>query len=346
MSISLINKFQQDAFKGVFICVLCLLPVGNRALAGTWELIETNIETKTGVRSIHFVDPQRGFAATFRDTILLTENGGKTWKENYRVVREGKKFQQLNDIFFVDKQHGWVVGNDNFILHTNTGGLTWFPQDSGLKPFVVRNRVGMSAEMPKDLESVFFLNDKVGWAVGGFGSIIHTEDSGFTWEIQDGPEGNNFGVFFIDEDHGWIVGRDGKILHTTTGGKSWFGLFGGWKAQKSGTYAHLRGVHFVDRNTGWIVGSNGVAHTTDGGETWEVQARFKETRDITAVYFVDRNTGWISGSGPIQHTRDGGKTWVAQPIPTYGAISLHCVDATHCWAMSSTKQILRYRANP
>lgn len=346
MATGLINKKRQSAFTWSCLFIFCLLLISSKAYAGTWELIETNLKIDTGISSIHFVDSQKGFAVTGFDTILLTKDGGKTWEENYKVAIEGVKMPELRDVFFVDRNHGWVVGDDNLILHTNTGGLVWFPQDSSLNPFVVRNRIGMSVAMPKDIASVFFINPKEGWAVGGFGSIVHTENGGLTWEIQKGSVRDiYYGVFFVDKDHGWIVGDSGKILHTTTGGKSLFG-FGGWKAQKSGTHVHLFGVHFVDKQTGWAVGAKEVIHTTNGGETWNVQARFKETSSLRAVYFVDRNTGWVSGTGPIQHTRDGGKTWIAQPIPTYGAISLHCVDAKHCWAASETKKILRYKSEP
>ncbi len=337
---------RQCAFERSCIFIFCLLSVSDRVTAASWDLIETNTKTNVTLESIHFVDPQRGYAVSFRDTIFVTDDGGNTWVESYKVEKKLAKFPELRDVFFVDRDHGWVVGDDNIILHTDTGSLAWFPQDSGLKPFVVRNRIGMSADMPKDLLSVFFINPKVGWAVGGFGSIINTEDGGYTWEIQKGSTRDNYyGVFFVDPDYGWIVGESGKILHTTTGGKGWFG-FGGWDKQDSGVYFTLEDLFFVDRQTGWAVGGHSVLHTTDGGKTWHEQATFQETRALGSIYFVDRNTGWVGGVGPIQHTRDGGKTWIAQPIPISSVITMHCLDAQHCWAASGTQKILRYRSDP
>lgn len=334
------------------ICVgiLSCLLITNKAQGGQWELYETN--PMKVLSSVYFLDQKRGWAVTIGDAILYTNDGGKTWTENFKIDDAHKaelkffkgKVAELRDVFFINEVRGWVVGKgkNSIILHTTDGGLTWTYQESGLRPFTVRNpKAGKSVDLPKNLYSVYFATPQDGWAVGGFGTIIHTSDGGLSWERQKGGVSEILReVFFVDAETGWIVGRRGTILHTTSGGEGWFRP---WKRQNSGTYVDLMGVNFVDKETGWAVGGRTVFHTTNGGDTWEEQVQFSETNSLWSVYFVDRNTGWVVGRGPIQHTEDGGKTWIAQPTNTpYGLTKIHCVDAQHCWAVGEHGTVLQY----
>jgi len=70
------------------------------------------------------------------------------------------------------------------------------------------------------LRAVDFVGNK-GWAVGRFGTIIHTDDGGITWSFQNNPAVNTlFDVDFSDTLHGLACG-DGIILRTTDGGQNW-----------------------------------------------------------------------------------------------------------------------------
>jgi len=74
----------------------------------------------------------------------------------------------------------------------------------------------------EDLFSVQFLDQAVGWAVGGNGTILATIDGGQNWQAQKAPTDQNlFSVYFLDQTNGWAVGWSGTILATTDGGKSW-----------------------------------------------------------------------------------------------------------------------------
>jgi photosystem II stability/assembly factor-like uncharacterized protein len=70
-------------------------------------------------------------------------------------------------------------------------------------------------------------------------------------------------------------------------------------------------VFFVDENEGWVV-SNSIGeiyHTTDGGETWEVQTT---EYDTSAIWMLDKNEGYAGGAqGRVYRTTDGGKNWNA-----------------------------------
>jgi hypothetical protein len=71
------------------------------------------------------------------------------------------------------------------------------------------------------LRAVDFVDEYDGWAVGRFGTIIHTSDGGNTWGFQANPAtATLFDVDFSDNMHGLACGY-GMILYTTNGGQNW-----------------------------------------------------------------------------------------------------------------------------
>jgi photosystem II stability/assembly factor-like uncharacterized protein len=80
------------------------------------------------------------------------------------------------------------------------------------------------------LTDVFFLDDKVGWAVGHDVSILKTNDGGENWQLQHySPQTDKplFGVYFKDAINGFAFGAYGLFLRTKDGGKTWAKEFHG-----------------------------------------------------------------------------------------------------------------------
>jgi photosystem II stability/assembly factor-like uncharacterized protein len=94
--------------------------------------------------------------------LFKTTDGGETWQDipdfNY----------QINDMFFESNLHGWAAGSDTsrsgIILETEDGGDNWNVQVEGLS---------------RSLNAIHF-KDGYGWAVGGNGLVLRTDD-GSTW---------------------------------------------------------------------------------------------------------------------------------------------------------------------
>ena len=53
---------------------------------------------------------------------------------------------------------------------------------------------------------VAFVNEKVGWAAGERGTIIHTENGGKTWIKQYNIKALPPRSSFLNEKEGWITG--------------------------------------------------------------------------------------------------------------------------------------------
>ena len=72
------------------------------------------------------------------------------------------------------------------------------------------------------LNSIRFINNNTGWAVGNTGTILKTTDAGTSWlRISSGTFNNLQSVFFVDSISGWVAGDNGTILRTTDGGLNW-----------------------------------------------------------------------------------------------------------------------------
>ena len=148
-----------------------------------------------------------------------------------------------------------------------------------------------------------------GWAVGGYGLIIHTTDGGVTWEQQ--PSGTFQAlrtVFFIDELNGWASGN--VDLYTADGGRTWL--------QGTRTFPSVGTVYtmtFADLNRGFATGNldRAIMKTTDGGRNW-----FRQDLPFVVglVEFFDPLNGIVSGAEGVLVTSDGGQTWTQRPNAT------------------------------
>ena len=187
------------------------------------------------------------------------------------------------------------------------------------------------------LTGVYFVDQNNGWAVGTFGTIVHTSDGGNNWAPQSsGTSDHLYGVWFADANNGWAVGPVEKVLRTNDGGIT-------WNIQTVGGLTWFESVCFVDVNTGWAVGGGGkIIHTTDGGATWTFQT--SGTSDILySVCFAGADSGWAVGEdGTIIGTTDGGSSWNAQSSGTFNDLfGVHFPYSTRGWAVGAGGTILR-----
>lgn len=120
-----------------------------------------------------------------------------------------------------------------------------------------------------ELRSVHFTSPEEGWVAGGRtgmqgGVILHTANSGGSWEIQLGdPQSSDraYGDFrFLSPTLGWAVQSTGvgdhKLLRLD--GKEW---------TEVGTVAQHRGDYrFTSAQVGFVT-SRGILRTQDGGRT-------------------------------------------------------------------------------
>lgn len=265
---------------------------------GTSTLIHTKDGGTTWVscdtlegNDIVFVDRHKGWFVHAGKGIYHTEDGGNSWQ----IQLSEKRLHRLS---FSDPLHGWAMSSDSTgadIFHTQNGGKSW------------RHQFRLSSP---SMQSIFFVDSLMGWAVGGSGIVYHTNDGGKSWKLQhDGIKGEYalYDVFFVNDSTGWAVGGLG-IWHTANGGKSW-----GRQLCPLNWDESLQALHFTDENHGWA-GSLGVMlYTEDGGKHWHRYYSQDFNFWCNDVYFTDCDHGWAVGSYGAVYKWSGNALAIADP---------------------------------
>src|SRR6266508_6153902 len=142
-----------------------------------------------------------------------------------------------------------------------------------------------------DLHGVDMVSASEGWAVGDWGTILHTTTGGVSWNQQaTGTTEPLYAVRFLDASHGWAVGN--IMFRTDDGGQTW--------QRGDAPPASNYGMDFADLSNGWAVGTGGIVYrTTDGGRTWTWSAT-PTSENLKDMDFVSASTGWaVGGNGAI-----------------------------------------------
>ena len=179
-----------------------------------------------------------------------------------------------------------------------------------------------SVKMPKASKSLLLDIARAGdrlVAVGPYGHILFSDDSGKSWTQAEVPVQTQLNsVFFIDDKKGWVVGQDAIILGTTDGGANWVKLHDGY-VENSPIHAIIKEAE-IKRVAAEEAIDN--PNTDDADELAEIEDAFYAADDLAAVvkkyqtsplldvWFKNENEGFVVGSyAQFYHTTDGGKTW-------------------------------------
>jgi photosystem II stability/assembly factor-like uncharacterized protein len=326
----------------LLVFVNCLLPTAAFA-SHVWTKQRSG--SLAWLHAIYFLDENKGWAVGGRGTLLLTEDGGLTWRKGARPTEDA-----LRDVNFSDEQNGWLVCERSiydlktkdeprtYLLRTLDGGATW-------------KKVNVTAsDVDARLVRALFTEAGRGWAFGEEGALYTTRDGGESWVKQRVPTRNLLlGGWFLNSEQGWLVGAGATLLQTTDGGETWRmgtligpGLASGRNADAG--RVRFNAASFVDKRRGWAVGSEGrVFKTTDGGRTWGEQDSNVQA-DLYDVKFLDELEGWAAGAqGTLIHTSDGGKRWEVVPSGTNHALERLCfIGRNRGWVVGFGGTIISY----
>lgn len=167
-------------------------------------------------------------------------------------------------------------------------------------------------------------------AVGDFGMISQTTDSGAHWSR---PLDSIYGTSCPSTTTCFAVGYRGAIRATTNGGSA-------WTSQTSPVSTDLEGVSCPTVSTCFAVGAAGtIIRTTNGGTTWLalVTGRPGFVNAISCpttlvCYAVGYNAAQI---GPIFVTTNGGKNWTIQTAGTISDLyGISCSTTVACTAVA------------
>ena len=197
--------------------------------------VQLNNNLNRAFNDVYFYNTSEGIISG-RGQILRTTNGGESWavKESAFYPADISRFDSLTFIpadsgkiyissdegetwdlknacddawlyssTFINNKKSVAVGLYGTIIITTDGGQNWSPISSGYF---------------KDLRTIDFYDENIGWAAGK-NILLKTTNSGITWEGTS-VDYDITSMFMIDQNIGFL-GTWGKILKTTDGGSTW-----------------------------------------------------------------------------------------------------------------------------
>lgn len=121
----------------------------------------------------------------------------------------------IYDIEFDSETHGYLVGARGAFAETNDGGNTWEPRSF--------SNLDAEEEVTYRFQVVSFKNGE-GWVLGKPTLLLHTKDSGKTWErIPLSPKlpGEPQSIFALGPGKAEMITSSGAVYTTENAGRNW-----------------------------------------------------------------------------------------------------------------------------
>ena len=237
--------------------------------------------------------------AVGQNVVLMTEDGGHTWKKQMYPGLDSTVWQDVA----LDGPRAWIVGPGGQILNTKDGGRSWQLQKSGVTT---------------DLNGVdFAAGGMTGWIVGDHGLILVTSDGGEHWSTSTSGTDSKLNKVHFDADgrSGLAVGDDRTSLKSTDGGLSWTRH----QVGRSQVPLDVTDISVAaDGKRAWILADGVMFLSTDGGRSWASSNVDPASNELVLhFYFMpDGRKGWGVGfDRTIVATEDGGQHWQKQAAP-------------------------------
>ncbi|WP_233079918.1 WD40/YVTN/BNR-like repeat-containing protein [Rheinheimera soli] len=181
--------------------------------------------------------------------------------------------------------------------------------------------------------SVYFSDDKHGWAVGHDATIIATQDGGQSWQLQQfKPETDKplFDILFADASNGIALGAYGMFYRTTDGGKTWSDEFhlelvgaedqeylkelqetdpDAYLDERASVLPHFNRI-YQHNNVLYLIGEAGFfATSADFGKSWTRHPEFYNG-SLFGLAMTAKNTLIAAGlRGNVFRSTDLGQNW-------------------------------------
>lgn len=277
---------------GLMLC-LCATPVH----AGTGLVPVASGSPHEGLTAVAF-DQQNGVAVGFGGEVQETQDGGRSWKRLAALTPLGLMGVDVKGNLSI------AVGQMGTVA-VRQGEGAWRLIDGGTPDRLLAVSVNAKGHAV---------------AVGSFGAIIASADSGATWkpltpdwarllpERNEGTQPHLYAVRLDDAGVITLAGEYGTILRSLDSGKTWISLHRGTPGTRIGD-ASIFAFDFRSDGTAFAVGQDGLLlQSISGGRNWA-----PVVSGTQALLFGIRssNDGTVVAAGMYSMivSRDNGKTW-------------------------------------
>lgn len=228
--------------------------------------------------------------------LLLTTDGGATWKEVYTNHTKGIFFDGMA---FRNPKEGIAIGDPIdgrfMVIRTKDGGNTWQEDPLATRPVAGEGEAifaasGTSLRVMPNGEACFITGGNVSRFISGWQAWKPVE-----WNFIHGSAGTGaFSIAFADKQHGVAVGGDytkdtvtaGNCLITKDGGRTWKPVItppGGYRSC----------IQYIGDNTFVATGTSGTDISEDGGLNWHTIT--KDGYHVAGVAPAGKRV-WLAGS--------------------------------------------------
>ncbi len=265
-----------------------------------------------------------------RGIVLYSDDKGRSWTQGQVPLRS-----VLLDVSFVNDRLGWAVGHDGVILHSADGGETWVKQldgyqliDIGLAYYgrlveenpdneayaIVLGEFEFAAEQGADKPflTVYFADERRGFAMGAYGFSVATEDGGANWVpvMEHGPLAFRHVFdyeivgerFFLTQEMGYILsGRIGETTGVASIIPFYDGSFYTMVSSRQGdlVVAGLRAAAF---------------RSEDGAKTWDLLDLPTSASINASTRLADGRLVLVSQNGEVLVSGDDGRSFEEFPL--------------------------------
>jgi photosystem II stability/assembly factor-like uncharacterized protein len=239
-------------------------------------------------------------------------------QQNWQVIAKASN-QNLWKCSFIDTLNGWAIGDSGTIVYTSNGGYNWVSQNSHFTFDY--------------MTSIFFLNKRLGWAIGWrfspayYGTyLLKTTNGGVNWDTTRFPVSDVYikTVIFLDSLTGYMGGSPAQLLKSTNGGSNWFkcnidttSVVSGFPISKFRFYNNKIGIA-----CGGAMDIAGVIwKTTNYGQFWTATSVAAEP--INDIKFFD-SLRYVALGGDYEfgasvlRTSNGGVNWQYKTLEFFG----------------------------
>jgi photosystem II stability/assembly factor-like uncharacterized protein len=290
-------------------------------LNAQWELRYPDIPADQ-INDILFLNASTGFIINSAGSVLMTTDGGNTWKIKAHYQRN-----TFSEIKFLDSQNGFAISpysyiNDNIsFIFTTDGGLHWDEGTVYMGDALAFLPLSTSAIIKSytdgtigKLDNFYGLWTKTYTPSYYFGGDVR-DPYGSIVQFQRLPGGRilALGSSNAAKSAGIISDSVSFILKSDDAGSTWDTLWCGLP-YNSQTFS------FFDDSLGWLGSeSDRIYKTTNGGIVWTLQySDSLQKYPIKSISSLDGiNVFTVDGSGRVIYSTDSGQHWQFVQVDQY-----------------------------
>jgi photosystem II stability/assembly factor-like uncharacterized protein len=315
----------------VLLLILLGLIFGCKKSNYSFEFQELDTGSESSLRAIHAVDEQVVWASGSQGQVLLSLDGGGSWK---LITVPGCEETEFRSLHAWDEKHALVfdISPQGRAFITCDGGDSWEQAYSSSKEGAFFNSVKFA-----DHTNGIAISDPVDDQV----FILRTRDGGQNWErIYSAPlaeEGeinfaaSNTCIEYLPSGEIFIVtgGKRARVLRSPDHGENWQYVE---TSAMTGASAGLFSVEFIDPKKGVAVGGDfndpskdGVRaiYTLDGGKHWNEAERMPAAYR-SCVVSLKKNLLFATGKTGCDYSTDAGRNWThIDSVGYYAASSVN-----------------------